>query len=124
LLAWVIVRQLDPFPSHGNVAERDAWARAHVREYPGLARFASELPVVLADLKKVAAVAPTGSAQHRYARDMDGDAMLFTLDVVGERGQGTLSVDATFSEGSLFVWRGGRWTFEGVTTPVNVRKDR
>ncbi len=49
LLAWVIVRQLDSFPSHGNIAERDAWAREHVREYPGLARFASHLPVVMTD---------------------------------------------------------------------------
>ena len=124
LLAWVIVRQVDAFPSHGDIAARDAWARAHVREYPGLARFASELPVVNADLKKVAAVAPTGTERQFYARDMDGDAMRFTLDVVGETDRGTLWVDATFTEGNLFAWRGGRWTFHGVATPVEVHTDR
>jgi hypothetical protein len=122
-LAWVVIRQMGAFPSHGDIAQRDAWARGHVREYPGLARFASQLPVVIADLKEVVAVAPTGPEQHFYARDMDGDAMRFTLDVVGETGKGTLWVNATFTEGNLFAWRGGRWTFNGVTIPVEVRTD-
>jgi hypothetical protein len=50
---------------------------------------------------------------------MDGDEMRFTLDVVGETKRGTLWVDATFAEGRLFAWREGRWTFDGVTTPVD-----
>jgi hypothetical protein len=123
LIGWVIARQLDAFPSHGNVAERDAWARAHVREYPGLARFASQLPVVIADLKTVVAVAPTGTERHFFGRDMDGDTMRFTLDLLGDSGRGTLWVDATFSEGNLFAWREGRWTFNGVTTPVDAPAD-
>ena len=124
LAAWVVVRQLDAFPSHADVAVRDAWARAHVREYPGLVRFASGLPVVIGDLEKVVAVAPTGTETQIYASDMDGDAMRFTLEMVGETGRGTLWVDATFTEGKLFAWRGGRWTFRGLTTPIEVRTDR
>jgi hypothetical protein len=121
LLAWVIARQLDAFPSHGDVAARDAWARGHVREYPGLAVFAARLPIVLGDLKKVVAVAPTGTEQQVYARDMDGDMLRFTLDVIGETGRGTLYVDATFTQGTLFAWREGRRTFDGKTTPVEIR---
>ncbi|MGH7437139.1 MAG: hypothetical protein ACRENE_15805 [Polyangiaceae bacterium] len=122
-LAWVIVRQLDALPSHGSVAERDAWARAHLREYPALALLVSQLPVVRTDLTKVVVVAPMGTGQHSYALDMDGDGMRFTLEVVGETSRGTLWIDATFSEGKLIVWRGGRWTFNGVTTPVEGPKD-
>jgi hypothetical protein len=120
-LAWAAVRQLDAFPSHGDIAERDAWARAHVREYPGLVRFASQLPVVTSDLGKVVAVAPTGAERHSHAWDMDGDAMRFTLDMVGETTRGTLWVDATFTQGNLWEWRAGRWTYNAVTTPVEVR---
>jgi hypothetical protein len=121
LIAAIVNAQLDPFPSRGTVAERDAWARAHVREYPGLTRVVSRVPEVVGDIGRVTAIAPTAHDQHMFGREMNGDDMLFTLEVVGERGTGVFFADGTLANDWIVDWRSGSWTFGGKTTPIDPR---
>ncbi len=121
--AWIASFPLRTFPASGTAAEREAWARANVREYGGLARIVASVPVVAQDAGQVRTVAPTAGDRHAWAPEMDGDALLFSLDVIGDRGAGVFDVDATLSGGHVFRWRAGRWRFQGRTTPVDLREE-
>lgn len=68
-----LIPQLRAFPAHGTLAERDAWARQHVREYPGLVRVVKRLPALTRDLGRVLQVAPSARHKHAFAREMNGD---------------------------------------------------
>jgi hypothetical protein len=118
LAGWALVPQLQAFPAGGALAERDAWARAHVPAYPALVHVVGELPEVLADVGSVEGIAPTGADRHASAVGMNGDDLRFTLEVAGSRGTGTFLVDCTLADGMVLDWREGRWTFGGVAVPV------
>jgi hypothetical protein len=122
LSAVIVGTQLGAFPSNGTAAEREAWARANVRQYPGLARIVSGIPEVVSDVGRVATVAPTARDQHSYAREMNGDGMRFTLDVIGERGAGIFVADGTIDEDRITDWRSGVWSFGGRTTEIDPRR--
>ncbi len=117
---WALVPQLRAFPAHGTLAERDAWAREHVFEYPGLARLVASIPEVTRDVGRVTEIAPTGTEQHVVAPDMDGTHLAFALDVGGEKGRGVFHSDVTLTEGHVVEWRPSRWTFGAKDTVLDV----
>ena len=123
LLGLIVVLSLAPqlcaFPARGTLSERDAWAREHVREYPGLVRIVKTLPTVTQDLGRVIQVAPTGDDKHSFAREMNGDDLTFTLEVVGDNGTGTLRADCTISGDQVLDWRSGTWRFNGKVTRIH-----
>jgi hypothetical protein len=122
VVIYGLIPQLRAFPATGVLAERDAWARGHVREFPGLVRVVKALPIVARDLSRVVQMAPTGQGKHSFAREMNGDDLQFTLEVVGLKGTGTLRVDCTIEGNSLLEWRSGTWAFNGTITSIdNVR---
>jgi len=118
LVFWSSIPHFRAFPARGTLAERDGWARKNVREYAGLVRTVSEIPAVTEDVGRVIGVAPTPGDQHRFARDMDGDEMRFTLEVVGDRGAGIFWADCTIAGGRVSDWRSSRWTYHGKATPI------
>jgi hypothetical protein len=120
LVAWSLLPHFRAFPAHGTLTERDRWARKNVREYAGLVRIVHDIPAVTQDVGRIIDVAPTSRDQHRFGREMNGDDMRFTLEVVGDKGAGTLWADCTLSSGRVMSWTSGRWTFHGQTTPINV----
>jgi hypothetical protein len=124
LIVWSLAPHFRAFPAHGTLAERDRWARKNVREYAGLVRIVSDIPAVTQDVGRIIDVAPTSRDQHRFGREMNGDDMRFTLEVVGDKGAGTFWADCTISDGRVMSWTSGRWTFHGQTTPVNGLKIR
>jgi hypothetical protein len=120
LLAWLVRPQFGAFPAGAGIAERDAWARSNVREYPGLARVVTGLPEVTRDIGRVVALAPTAHDKHQYWREMNGDDLRFTLEVVGEHGSGTFHADCTLDGNRVLEWRAGAWTYGGKTRAVVV----
>ncbi len=118
VLLFALGPQLRAFPAHGTLAQRNAWARAHVREYPRLVRLVKTLPVVTRDLARVVQVAPTGGDKHSFAREMNGDDLSFTLEVVGAKGTRTLHADCTIEGDRVLDWRSGTWHFGGKETRV------
>jgi hypothetical protein len=115
---WLIHPQFTAFPSHGSIAERQAWARLHIPQYAYLERTIENIPVIQDSIGRVTAIAPAPDAQHVTGLDMDGVAMKLVLDVMGERGVGTLSVDCTIDQDAVFNWQPAIWIAAGKTTEI------
>jgi hypothetical protein len=115
---WLIHPQFTAFPSHGNFAAREAWARLHIPQYADLARTIENIPVIQDSIGHVTAIAPASGVQHVTGLDMDGVAMRLVLDVMGERGVGTLSVNCTIDRDVVFDWQPASWTASGKTTEI------
>lgn len=113
LVPWVLWPTLQAFPAQASLSARDAWARDHVRYYAALGRVIAALPAVQRDVGPVRAFAPTAQDPHRFAREMDGDDMRFTLDVVGERGRGTFFAVCTLDDYRVYDWQPSTWRFGG-----------
>ncbi len=77
------------------------------------------LPQITRDLGRVDRLAPTGADKHSFAREMDGDDLRFTLEVVGAKGTGTLRADCTISGDRVLDWRSGVWRFQGKATRID-----
>jgi hypothetical protein len=119
LLAGLWIRpHLDAFPAGAPAAEREAWARARVKEYAALADLAARLPAVASDVGPVRTVAPSADARHAYSQEMNGLYMHFELEIAGERGTGLLEVRCTLHRGALHAWEPARWRFAGRETAV------
>jgi hypothetical protein len=52
------------------------------------------------------------------AFDMDGIMMMLVLDVVGDKGAGTLHVQCTIDGDTVFDWQPATWTINGTTTEI------
>ena len=113
LLGWIGQAQLSAFPAAASVTERDAWARAHVPQYAALKRVIAGLPEVHRDVGDIVAMAPTAADEHRFAREMSGDDMVFSLDVIGQQGRGIFYADCTLDQWRVYEWRSGRWVAKG-----------
>jgi hypothetical protein len=113
LLGWIGQAQLSAFPAAASVMERDAWARAHVPQYGALKRVIASLPEVHRDVGDIVLMAPTASDEHRFAREMSGDDMMFSLEVIGQRGRGVFYADCTLDQWRVYEWRSGRWVAKG-----------
>lgn len=113
LIGWFAFTQLSAFPASASVGVRDAWARANVPQYAALVRVIYALPAVQRDVGRVIAVAPTATDQHRAAREMNGDSMRFTLEVIGERGRGMFHANCTLDESRIYDWQPARWIIAG-----------
>jgi hypothetical protein len=111
--AWVALSQLRAFPAAASAAEREVWARARLPMYGALARVVGSVPEVQRDVGSISSIAPTADTQHRAAREMNGDDMHFSLDVIGERGSGVFQVDCTLDDYAIYDWRSARWIFQG-----------
>jgi hypothetical protein len=118
VFAHFVVPQFTSFPANGTMTERDAWARANLREYPKLVQTVSIFPLVVADVGRVLRVAPTSEDRHFIGRDMNGDYMNVTLELVGEKGTGRLRVSALVMDGWFREWREGSWTAAGRVTAL------
>jgi MFS family permease len=121
VLTAFLVPELRAFPSSGSVAVREAWARHRVREFPGLVEIVRNIPAITQDVGRVSAVAPTGTDKHVVGIDMNGNDLRFKLDVIGERGAGTLQVVCTIDQDRLLSWDSGRWSFNGREKDVVVQ---
>jgi hypothetical protein len=115
---WLVHPQFTAFPSHGNIAEREAWAQLHIPQYADLAHTIENIPVIQDSVGRVTAIAPASGAQQVTGLDMDGVAMRLVLDVIGERGVGTLSVNCTIDRNVVFDWQPAIWTTSGKTTEI------
>ena len=124
LLSWIALPQLRAFPASASAAERDAWARARVRHYAALTRVVAAVPEVQRDVGRVVAIAPTGGDAHRFAREMNGDDMLFVLEVVGERGRGVFHADCTLDDHRVYGWNPGRWLSRGREQRIDAVPER
>ena len=54
----------------------------------------------------------------RTALTMDGVEMDMVLDVVGDKGAGTLHVQCTIDGDTVFDWQPATWTMDGTTTEI------
>jgi hypothetical protein len=106
-----VIPQLRAFPARASLRARDAWARERVRHYSALTRVVAAIPEVQHDVGRVVAMAPSASYEHVFAREMNGDDMRFTLDVVGERGRGTFQAICTLDDYTVYDWQPGHWHF-------------
>lgn len=113
LLGWIGEAQLSSFPAAASVTERDAWARQHVPQYAALKRVIAALPEVHRDVGDIVAMAPTAADEHRFAREMNGDDMVFSLEVIGQQGRGIFYADCTLDQWRVYEWRSGRWLARG-----------
>jgi hypothetical protein len=64
-------------------------------------------------------MAPTASDEHVFAREMNGDDMRFTLEVIGSHGQGTFQAVCTLDDYTVYEWQSGRWTFRDHAVHVD-----
>lgn len=112
LVGWIGVVQLRAFPSSASAGDRAAWARDHVPQYESLTRVIAAIPEVQRDVGTIVTIAPTAGGGHRAAREMNGDDMHFTLDVIGNRGSGIFHADCTLDEYRVYDWRPARWKVE------------
>lgn len=119
LMGWVSQVQMCAFPASASVSERAAWAHGHVPQFAALSRVVAALPEVQRDVGSVISIAPTAKDEHRAAREMNGDDMLFVLDVVGDRGAGVFHADCTLDEYRVYDWRAGRWLSRGRDTRID-----
>jgi hypothetical protein len=117
-LGWCLTPHLQAFPSNGNMGERAAWARRHVREYVGLTEVVAALPQVTQDVGRIVQIAPTAHDRHAVIQDMSGDYLKFSLEVRGEKGTGVFRSNCALSQGHLQVWETGHWLFHGKDTPI------
>lgn len=118
LMSWLALEHVRAFPASASVAERDAWASARVSKYVALKRVVAAVPEVQRDVGRIVAIAPTARDQHRFAREMNGDDMFFSLDVIGQRGSGLFHVQCTLDEFRVYDWRPGRWLFHGRESQI------
>jgi hypothetical protein len=116
---WLIHPQLAAFPEHGTVAEREAWARLHIRQYMSLTRTVEKIPLLGESVGRVTAIAPAAGHQHVTAQTMDGMEMNLVLDVVGDGGVGVLHVDCRIDGDTVFDWQPATWTKDGLTTEIS-----
>ena len=79
------VWQFTAFPSNGNIAEREVWARLHIPKYTDLTNTIENIPVIQDSIGHITAIAPASGVQHVTELDMDGVAMKLLLDVVEGR---------------------------------------
>ena len=115
---WLILPQFAAFPSHGSIAEREAWARLNIHQYVSLMHIVENIPVIQDSVGSVTAIAPASGVQQVTAGDMDGIMMNLVLDVVGDKGAGTLHVQCTIDEETVFDWQPATWTINGTTTEI------
>jgi len=115
---WLILPQFAAFPSHGSIAEREAWARRNIRQYVSLMRTVENIPLIQDSVGAVTAIAPASGVQQVTAGDMDGIMMNLVLDVVGDKGAGTLHVRCTIYEQTVYDWQPATWTMDGTTTEI------
>jgi len=118
VIVWLLIPQFRAFPDEGTVAEREAWARKHVRQYASLERTVEQVPLVAENVGHVIRIAPTAHDKHTAAQDMNGVAMNFTLEVVGEKGSGILHAHCTVDGDTVFDWQPATWSFNGKTTEI------
>ena len=118
LIAWLLIPHFRAFPENGTPAEREAWARKHVRQYASLARTVERIPLVADDVGQVTRIAPTAHDKHTAAQDMNGVGMNFTLEMAGEKGSGILRVHCTVDGDTVFDWQPATWSFNGKTTEI------
>ena len=116
---WLIHPQFAAFPKHGTVPEREAWARANIRQYKSLTRTVEKLPLIQQSVGRVIAIVPTSGEQHVTGPTMDGMAMKMTLEVVGDKGAGILRVNCTLDGDAVFDWEPATWTMDGTTTEIS-----
>jgi hypothetical protein len=115
---WLILPQFAAFPSHGSIAEREAWARLNIRQYVSLMHTVENIPLIKDSVGGVTAIAPASGVQQVTAGDMDGIMMRLVLDVVGDKGAGTLHVQCTIDGDTVFDWQPATWTMDGTTTEI------
>jgi hypothetical protein len=115
---WLILPQFAAFPSHGSIAEREAWARLNMRQYVSLMHTVENIPLIKDNVGGVTAIAPASGVQQVTAGDMDGIMMNLVLDVVGDKGAGTLHVQCTIYEETVYDWQPATWTMDGTTTEI------
>ena len=115
---WLILPQFAAFPSHGSIAEREAWARLNIHQYVSLMRTVENIPLIKDSVGGVTAIAPASGVQQVTAGDMDGIMMRLVLDVVGDKGAGTLHVQCTIDGDTVFDWQPATWTINGTTTEI------
>jgi hypothetical protein len=115
---WLILPQFSAFPSHGSIAEREAWARANIHQYVSLMHIVENIPLIKDSVGGVTAIAPASGVQQVTAGDMDGIMMRLVLDVVGDKGAGTLQVRCTIDGDTVFDWQPATWTINGTTTEI------
>ena len=115
---WLVYPQLKAFPEHGTVAEREAWARTNVRQYMPLTRTVERIPQIQESVGRVTAIAPAYGQRQVTALTMDGVQMDMVLDVVGDKGAGTLHVNCTMDMGTVFDWQPATWTMDGHSTEI------
>jgi hypothetical protein len=117
-LVCLSIPQLLAFPSDGTAAEREEWARRHVRQYDSLVRTVRNIPAVTNDVGPIITVAPTPGDRHIAAQEMDGVGMNFKLEIIGEHGTGVLRVYCVVEGDAVYQWTPGTWTFNGKTTEI------
>jgi hypothetical protein len=115
---WLILPQFAAFPSHGSIAEREAWARLNIHQYVSLMHTVENIPLIKDSVGGVTAIAPASGVQQVTAGDMDGIMMRLVLDVVGDKGAGTLRVQCTIDGDTVFDWQPATWTMDGTTTEI------
>jgi hypothetical protein len=115
---WLILPQFAAFPNHGSIAEREAWARQNIRQYVSLMHTVENIPLIQDSVGGVTAIAPASGVQQVTAGDMDGIMMRLVLDVVGDKGAGTLRVQCTIYEETVYDWQPATWTMDGTTTEI------
>ncbi len=115
---WLVLPQFAAFPSHGSIAEREAWARLNIRQYVSVMHTVESIPLIKDSVGDVTAIAPASGVQQVTAGDMDGIMMRLVLDVVGDKGAGTLQVRCTIDGDTVFDWQSATWTMDGTTTEI------
>lgn len=115
---WLILPQFAAFPSHGSIAEREAWARLNIHQYVSLMHTVENIPLIQDSVGGVTAIAPASGVQQVTAGDMDGIMMRLVLDVVGDKGAGTLHVQCTIDGDTVFDWQPATWAMDGTTTEI------
>jgi hypothetical protein len=125
---WLVMPQFTAFPSGGSLEDRQAWARLHIRQFSSLMRTVEGIPLVRESVGRVTAIAPASGVQQITAADMDGMMMNLVLDVLGDKGAGTLRVEFTIDGDTVFHWQPGYWTMDGkmieIVTVPNLLKRR
>ena len=76
------------------------------------------IPLIQDSVGGVIAIAPASGVQQVTAGDMDGIMMRLVLDVVGDKGTGTLQVHCTIDGDTVFDWQPATWTMFGMTTEI------
>jgi hypothetical protein len=118
IAVWLCYPQFSAFPSHGSIADREAWAQKHIPQFKALARTVEGIPVIKDSVGHVTAIAPASGVQHVTGLDMDGVAMRLVLDVKGERGAGTLSVRCIIDGDVVPDWQPAIWTMDEKKTEI------